>query len=389
MAAEITDIPPYIPGADTPDDLRERARKLLPSKTFAHIIGGAGDERTTAANQAAFGRYRLLPRVLVDISNVDTSTEILGTKLAAPIFTSPMGGMGKIRGGERDLARAAAAAGVGFILTAWPGVTTEEVAEAAGPARWQQLYWQGNRAIMADLVSRAEAVGYRAIVLTVDTALIRATRRRWIRETYNKSSEQLEVTPNLRPYTTPEWQERVAFDRRGHIASEATEEVAISWKNAEWLRSLMHVPFVLKGIMTPEDALRAIEVGANAVMVSNHGGRILDGQPGTLEVLEDIVKAVDGKVPVLVDGGVRRASDIALALALGASAVGIGRPVLWALACGGVDTTTEYLEDLVDDLNRTFGIMGVRTVAEMTRERVSRKDQFLSDAMIAGYIPPP
>lgn len=380
---------PYLPGADTPDILRDRARALLSPALFAHVIGGAGDERTTAANRAGYGRYRLLPRVLVDVSQVDTSVEILGTKFGAPIFTSPTGGISSIHpDGERGVARAAATAGVLFILNAWPGVTTEEVAKAAGPARWQQLYWQGNREIMADLVQRAEGTGYRAMVLTVDTGAF-GTRRRKIRHSY-RNPDELGITANLVRYTAPEWQGRASISPKdGRRIATQGDDLELTWKNVEWLRSVVKVPLALKGIMAPQDALRAIEIGADAVIVSNHGGRNLDGEPGTIEVLEDVVQAVHGRIPVLIDGGVRRASDIAIALGLGAAAVGLGSPVVFALACGGEEVVTAFLEDLVDDLGRTLRLLGVTSVAGMTRDHVSQLDRYVPDAALAPYLPPP
>lgn len=380
---------PYRPGVDTVDDLRDRARKVLSPNLFAHVVGGAGDERTTAANQAGYGRFRLIPRVLIDTLEVDTSIEILGTKLVAPIFVCPTGGIHAMHpDGERGVARAAANAGVLFVLAGFPGCTTEEAAAAAGPARWHQLYWQGNREIMADLVQRAEDSKFRAIVLTVDSPqVVKKDRRRALQAGYEDQLE-LTVTPNLRKYMTPAWEGQFTIGDQGRIAAEASDDLTLTWKNMRWLRSIVHVPFGLKGIMSPHDALQAIEIGADAIIVSNHGGRQLDGEPGSIEVLEEIVKVVKGRIPVLVDGGVRRASDIAIALGLGAAAVGIGRPVVWALANGGEASVTAYLEDLVDDLLQTFRLLGVTTVKGLTRDRVSEYGRFVSDSELARYLPP-
>jgi isopentenyl diphosphate isomerase/L-lactate dehydrogenase-like FMN-dependent dehydrogenase len=163
--------------------------------------------------------------------------------------------------------------------------------------------------------------------------------------------------------------------------------VALTWKNVEWLRSLVHVPFVIKGIRTPHDAIRAVEIGADGIVVSNHGGRNLDGEPGTIELLEDVLEAVKGRATVMLDGGVRRASDIATALGLGAAAVGLGSPVVWALA-SGEENVTAFLKDLVEDLAITFGMMGVSSVSKLTREHVSRKDEFLPDWALPAFMPP-
>ena len=376
----------YIPGADTCDELREMARRVLPPGVFDHTIGGAGEERTMAANRAGFGRYRLLPRVLTDVSSIDASVEVLGTKLSAPIFTSPTGGIGMVhRDGEIGVGRAAEAAGVGFILNAHPSVTIEDAAAAVGPARWHQMYWQGNREIMADLAKRAEDSGYEVIVLTVDNAM-RPRRPRMVRSGYKFPAEM--SATNFQRYTTPEWQDKVQFDDRGRPVKGSSEDVILTWQNVEWLRSIINVPFVLKGVRSPFDALRAIDVGADGIMISNHGGRNLDGEPGTIELLEDIRRAVGKDFTILIDGGVRRPSDIAIALGLGANAVGIGSPVVWALAVGGEETVTAYLEDLVEDLERTLGLVGVARVSDLTRSHVSIRDAYITDDALARFVPP-
>ncbi|ODM71535.1 hypothetical protein A6X20_41295 [Bradyrhizobium elkanii] len=368
----------YIPGGHTADDLCQRARELLPSGVFAHVIGGAGEERTLAANRAGFGRYRLLPRVLVDVAEVDTSVDILGTKLDAPIFTSPTGVINMVHPeSESGIARGAAAAGVGFMLSDMSSVTLEEVASAAGPARWQQIFWRPDREIMADLVERGESAGYKAVVLSVDVGEV--SRRRIVRTGYRLPVE--DGVANLKRYGSAEWQARVR-DRRHDVDDES-----LSWKNVEWLKSIVHVPLLLKGITSPLDARRAVDAGVDGIIVSNHGGRHLDGGPGTIEVLEEILHAVGGKIPVLIDGGVRRASDIAIALSLGAAAVGLGSPVVCALACGGADVVSGFLEDLVADLRRALGVLGAPNVAGLTRDHVSRIDQYVSDTALGPFLP--
>jgi isopentenyl diphosphate isomerase/L-lactate dehydrogenase-like FMN-dependent dehydrogenase len=379
----------YIPGATTYEDMRERAREVMSTAAFDYVVGGAGEERTLAANRAGFGRYRLLPRVLEDVSRIDTSVEVLGTRLSAPIFTCPTGGVSFVYpDGEACVARAAAAAGVAFVLAAHTGVTTEQGAAAAGPARWHQFYWQGNRHVMADLVERAEGSGFKAIFLTVDNAVI-ARRPRMMRtgSTVTALGAAEASATNYVRYMASEWQERVPLNDRGRPAKLGTPEVALTWKNVEWLRSLIHVPFVIKGIRTPDDALRAVEIGADGIVVSNHGGRNLDSEPGTIELLEDVLEAVNGRATVMLDGGVRRASDIAIALGLGAAAVGLGSPVVWALAYGE-ENVTAFLSDLVEDLAITFGMMGVSSVAGLTRAHVSRRDEFLPDWALPAFTPP-
>lgn len=375
----------YIPSADTVDDLQERARRILPTGVFDHVIGGAGEERTTAANRAGFGRYRLLPRVLTDVSTIDTSVTVLGSQLAAPIFTSPTGGVSLAHpDGERGVARAAAAAGVGFILSGSAAFTIEEVAEVAGAERWYQIYWQGYREVMIDLAERAEASGYKAVVLTVDNAYD-GRRPRVVRSAFAFPAEI--STRNFERYTTEAWRDRVVLDRRGRPSKGMTPDVALVWRNVEWLKSAIHVPLVLKGIRSPFDAIRAAEAGADAIIISNHGGRSLDGEPATIEALEAIAQALDGRLPIILDGGVRTATDIAIALALGVSAVGLGRPMVWALANGGEATATAFLEHLVEDLERTFGLLGVSRRMDLGRAHVSRRDQYVGDGALAVYAP--
>jgi isopentenyl diphosphate isomerase/L-lactate dehydrogenase-like FMN-dependent dehydrogenase len=379
-------LPPYAyREGDTADDLCEEARGILPRHLFDHVFCGAGDERTVAANRAGFGRYRLVPRLDEEVRCVDLSTEILGTRISAPIYTCPMAGIDQVHvDGDRGIARAAARTNVLYVPTAWPGVTTEEVAAAAGPARWQQLYWQPDRVVMEDLVHRAEDAGYRAIVLTVDIP-VSARRPRMVPHA-DKRVADMGFQVNLRRYTSPEWRDRVAFTKDGRIASKNGEDVLLTWKNVAWLRSRTHLPFGLKGIQTPDDALRAIDIGANVIFVSTHGGRSLDGEPGAIELLEEIVSAVDSRVPVMLDSGVRRATDIAIALGLGAAAVGIGRPLVWALACGGGDVVTAYLSNLIASLRRTLAQVGAASIAAISRAHVSEAGRFLSDAEISPFL---
>lgn len=362
----------------------------MSTDAFDYVVGGAGEERTLAANRAGFGRYRLLPRVLEDVTHIDTSVEVLGSKLAAPIFTCPTGGLSFVYpDGERCVARAAAAAGLAFVLAAHTGITTEEGGGAAGPERWHQFYWQYNRPVMADLVQRAEDSGFKAIFLTVDNAVI-ARRPRMMRKgsTVTALGVAESSATNYVRYGLPDWAARgVTLNKLHRPTRGTTADDALTWRNIEWFRSRVHVPFVIKGIRTVHDALHAIEVGADGIVVSNHGGRNLDAEPGTIELLEDIIGAVDGRLTVLIDGGVRRASDIAICLGLGAAAVGLGSPVVWALA-RGEDNVTAYLKDLVEDLAITFGMLGVSSVARMTREYVSRKDEFAPDWALPSFLPP-
>jgi isopentenyl diphosphate isomerase/L-lactate dehydrogenase-like FMN-dependent dehydrogenase len=370
-------VDPFVPGADTSDDLRARAHSILPPDVFTHIIGGAGEERTMAANRAGFGQYRLLPRVLTDVSSIDLGVTVLGSAMSAPVFISPVGGIGLVHpDGEGSVARASATTGLGYVLSSAAGILIEDAAVSAGPNRWYQLYWQRSRAVLADLVRRAEDSGFAAIVLTVDNA-VRPKRRRMLRGGYRVPASV--DTVNLARYREPEWAERITTD---------ATDMKLVWDNVEWLRSIVHVPFLLKGIMTTHDARRAVEAGADGVFISNHGGRNLDAEPGTIEVLEEIKAEVGDDAAVLLDGGVRSATDITIALGLGADAVGLGSPIVWALACGGEQTVTAYLEDLVQNLILTFGLMGVASVAQLERGHVSGKNQYVPDWALASFLPP-
>lgn len=367
----------FIPGGHTIDDLRAHARGILPDNIFRHIIGGAGEERTMASNRAGFGQYRLRPRVLTDVSSIDLSTEVLGVRMSAPVFISPAGGIGMVReNGEATVARVSRDTGLGYCLSSAAGILLEDAAANAGDNRWYQLYWQESRVILADLVGRAEAAGYQAIVLTVDNA-VRPKRRRMLLGGYGMPMSS--GTANLARYQEPEWQERIAADITG---------MRLVWKNVEWLRSILHVPLILKGILGAADARLAIEVGADAVFISNHGGRNLDAEPGTIEVLEEVKAEVGDAVAVLLDGGVRSATDVAIALGLGADAVGIGSPIVWALAAGGEEALLGYLADISDALKRTFGLMGISRVSQLTREYVSQRGEYVPDWALASFLPP-
>ncbi|MES2171659.1 MAG: alpha-hydroxy acid oxidase, partial [Actinomycetota bacterium] len=236
----------FVPGGHTIDDLRAHARDLLPENIFTHIIGGAGEERTMASNRAGFGRYRLRPRVLTDVSDIDLGTEVLGVRMSAPVFISPAGGIGMVRdGGEAMVARVSRDTGLGYCLSSAAGILIEDAAANAGDNRWYQLYWQQSRAILADLVARAETAGYQAIVLTVDNA-VRPKRRRMLLGGYSMPASA--GTVNLSRYQEPEWQDRIAADVTG---------MQLVWKNVEWLRSIVHVPLILKGILGAADARAA------------------------------------------------------------------------------------------------------------------------------------
>lgn len=333
----------------------ELARASLDSSVYDYVAGGADDETSLRANEAAFDRYSLRPRVLAGVREADLAVTLLGSPWSAPLFIAPMGGHRLMHSdGELATASASASAGIGYVASSAATIALEDVAPAAGPGPWFQLYWLADRGIVADLVRRAEAAGYGALCLTVDMPVV-GLRRRDLANRYELPSHLRHA--NLAPY-------RVDAAGDGEVSYFGRLiDGSVGWKDLTWLRSLTSMPLIIKGVMTAEDARTAVAEGVEAVYVSNHGGRQLGRCPSTIEVLPEIVAAVDGVVPVLMDGGVRRASDVMVALALGADAVGIGRPVLWALAAGAGEAVEELLSRLVADLNRLMimtGRVGVR-----------------------------
>lgn len=349
----------------TAEELEDAARRLLPSEVYDYIAGGADDERALRANRAAFNRFALRPRVLAGLDGVDTSIELLGGRRPTPLLVAPMGTHRMVHpDGELASAAGAAAAGVGYVTSSAASCTLEDIAAVAGPAPWFQLYWVHDRDVTADLVRRAVAAGYGAICLTVDMPAV-GLRRRDLANGFVLPSGVRHV--NLDPY------EHLATgdDARVRYFGRLVDST-VSWDDLDWLRSLSDLPLVIKGVMTGADADRAVDAGVDAVFVSNHGGRQLGRAPSTLDALEEVAAAVDGRLPVILDGGVLSAADVVIALALGASAVAIGRPVLWALATGGEDAVQAFLRQVVTDLERTMTMMGVDAIARLAPAALAR-----------------
>ncbi len=323
-------------------ELEASARRKLEPATYDYVAGGAGEELTLAANRQGFERLRLRPRVLVDVSSVSPATSLLGMELTAPIFVSPMGTPSHRLVHPESVegtAGGAADAGVGYMLSA----STAETLDVPGEDRICQINILG-RAATADLVARASSAGYRAICATVDVP-VAALRRRNLRHGIGPGRE---AEAGSRGFADP------------------TFSAPATWDDIEWLRSITALPVLVKGIMTAEDARIAMDVGVTGVVVSNHGGRQIDHALGTIDVLPEVVEAVAGRGPVLLDGGVRTSTDVVIALALGAAAIGMGRPVMWALAVGGRRGVADFLRMIVSDLVRTMCLIGVRSVDELT-----------------------
>jgi 4-hydroxymandelate oxidase len=330
------------------------ARARLSPAAFAYFAGGSWDEQTLRENEAAFARRRLLPRVLVDVANVDPSTSILGQPVALPLGFAPAANQ-VLAHGEAEVipARVAANRRLLYCLSTFSNRALEDVARVGRGARWFQLYVQKDRGRSAEMVQRAAAAGYGAIVLTVDLPSA-GYREREIREPLPGGT----ALPNI---------------GNAEAFSGAYAELvdpSFAWPDVAWLRGLSDLPLVIKGILDPADAGRAVEHGAAGIVVSNHGGRQLDRSPAGIDALEPVVDAVAGRAEVYLDGGVRRGTDIVTALALGAKAVFIGRPYLYALAAAGEAGVLRCVEILEAELRIAMQLLGAPTVAGLTRDRV-------------------
>jgi isopentenyl diphosphate isomerase/L-lactate dehydrogenase-like FMN-dependent dehydrogenase len=343
------------------------ARERLTRAAYDYYAGGAEDEATLRANRAAFARFYLRPRVLVDVSRVDLSTELLGERLSMPVLLAPTAFQRlACPEGELASARAARAAGTLMIASTIATTTVEEIASAAPGPLWFQLYVFRDRAITRDLVRRVEACGCGALVLTL-TVPVQGNRERDARNGF-RLPPGLEMAnfSGLRQAGMPE-AEGSGLD--AFIGREF--DPTLTWDAVAWLRSETRLPIVLKGVCDPRDAALAVEHGMDAVIVSNHGGRQLDSAEPTLLALPRVAGAVDGRVPVLMDGGVRRGTDVVKALALGARAVLIGRPYLWGLAAEGEAGVERVLSLLRAELERTLALLGRPRVAGLGRDAIT------------------
>lgn len=340
------------------------AQARLPAMVYDYYAGGAHDEITLAENRAAFDRLRLHGRVLRDMSQRSPATSLLGQEIAFPLVVAPTAlHEMACREGEAATARAAGAAGVPLILSTLSNVAVEEVCAAATGPVWFQLYVQRDRDRTARMVERAVAAGCSALVLTVDA-------QTWgIRERDERNGFRMPEGLIMRNLAAAEASGRFPEVEGSGLAAYVTEnfDTALSGKDLEWLVATAGVPVLVKGVLRADDARRAADYGAAGVMVSNHGGRQLDTAPASLEVLPAVTAALrDSGVPVLVDGGVRRGTDIVKALALGAHAVAVGRPVLWGLAVHGEQGVAQVLATFRDEFDRAMALCGARSVDELS-----------------------
>jgi len=345
-------------------DYERAAEAQLDPGAFGYVAGGANDEWTMRENRAAFERWVLRPRMLVDISDVTTATTVLGVKSSMPLLVAPTAFQRTVHpDGEVAMARAAAAVGTVMCLSTFATATIEEVAEAApGAPRWFQLYWSSDRGFVSDVVARAEAAGFGAILVTVD--LPRLGRREQDLRTGFVVPEELPVPAFV----------ALADAARAVSPEDISWAVddTLTWRDLEWLRSVSSLPVLVKGVLTAEDTLLAAEAGMDGVVVSNHGGRQLDGVGATLDALPEVVEAAGERLVVLMDGGIRRGSDVVKALALGAQAVLAGRPPLWGLGADGADGAQRVLELLRDEIELALALCGCTAPAQVTRAHVGR-----------------
>ncbi|HEY7351061.1 MAG TPA: alpha-hydroxy acid oxidase [Ktedonobacterales bacterium] len=349
-------------------ELETLAQQRMPGMVYDYYAGGAEDEVTLRENRAVFERIALRPRMLVDVSAIDTSTTVLGQRVAAPILVAPTA-MHRLGHPEGELAtvRGAGAAETLMAVSTLATTTLEDVAAAASGPLWFQLYVNKDREITRALVQRAKAAGYQALCLTVDAP--HSGRRE--RDVRNHFALPPEV--QLANFSGPEMSMMPRQDSGSALPTYVARmmDLTLAWKDVAWFRSIAEMPILVKGILTAEDARLAVEYGADGIVVSNHGGRQLDTAIAAIRALPEVVEAADGRAEVYLDGGVRRGTDVLKALALGARAVLIGRPILWGLALDGADGVQRVLEMLRHELEEVMLLAGRPTIASIDNSLLS------------------
>ena len=385
-----------------PRRLEVAAQRAMSRRAWAYVAGSAGQQRTARANLAAFGRYRLVPRMLRDVAARDLEVELLGRRLPAPVLLAPVGVLDLVHpDADSAVARAAAQLGLPMVVSTQASQPTETIARAGGEGpRWFQLYWSRSRELVASMVQRAEAAGCEAIVVTLDTHLL-GWRPFDLDEGYLPFAEgrgiaQYTSDPVFRSLVrsrqggpTPlAGRPRVGAARtlvslarspgglrEARAAVETFLDVfsnpSLTWDDLAFLRTVTSLPVLVKGVQHPADAELALRAGIDGIVVSNHGGRQVDGAVASLDALPGVVAAVDGRVPVLFDSGVRSGADVAIALALGASAVLVGRPYVHGLALAGTDGVVAVLDHVLAELDLTLGLVGGSRIADLTPEALA------------------
>lgn len=359
--------------------LEQKAREVLDPRAHDYVAGGAGGENTMQANLESFRHWRIVPRMFRDVSETDMSVELLGFKLPAPILLGPVGVQGIVHP-EAEVAtgRTTAALGLPFVLSTVSTKTIEKVAEAMGPGqRWFQLYWGKNPDLTASMLQRAEKAGYTALVVTLDTSML-GWRERDLEHGYLPffSGEGLSnyfTDPVFRAVlkAPPEENPTEAIRLWASIFTNTT----LTWNDLAFLRQHTRLPILLKGILHSDDASHAVDCGVDGVIVSNHGGRQVDGAIAALDALPDVVKAVGGKIPVLFDSGIRRGADIMKALALGARAVLVARLYVWGLAVAGETGVRDAILNLLADFELSMALSGFTSPSELIPNILQRSDR--------------
>ncbi len=383
LSGMLEDEPPEFPVAY--EDLVERAREELSDEAFAYVAGGAGSESTVEANDRAFDEWQIVPRIMRDISDRDLSVDLFGHEYPSPVLLAPIGVQSILHDeAELAVARAASAFDVPMICSSVSSYSIEDVSDELGASPgWFQLYWSSDRDVAASFLERAEDAGYEAVVVTLDTPKM-GWRERDI---------ELGYLPFLEGEGLTNYFEDPAFRDRLEADPQEDEEAAIAswqacfgdasltWDDLEWLQAQTDLPVLIKGVLHPDDAREAVERGVDGMVVSNHGGRQVDGAIPALDALPEVVDAVDDvtdpdeDVPVLFDSGIRRGSDVVRAVALGADAVLLGRPYALGLGIGGEDGVRAVLENLLADLDLTVGLSGCASLEEVDRSTVRRAER--------------
>jgi len=379
------------------DDLRREAKKRLPRAMYDYIAGFAEDGVCGERNRTAFFHYELIPRMLRDVTEVDTRTTLFGEPVDFPLILAPTA-LSRLfhHRGEAAVAAAAGKMNTIYALSTLSSVSIEEVAQFAGP-KWFQIYVYKDRSLVKEFIQRAKAAGYKALCLTVDAA-VSGNREQDLRNGFKVPPEP-SVKTVLETLCHPQWLwhhftsptvttanvsgERMAGKRdTNSFLQYVNEQItpSVTWKDVEWMREQWQGPLVIKGLMSPEDASMAATVGADGIVLSNHGGRQLDHASATIDMLPEVVDRVGDQLEIVVDSGIRRGTDMAKALALGAKACMVGRPYLYGLSAGGEAGVLRALEIFQQEFHRTLQLLGCPSVAELDRS-------YLRDASVAGTAP--
>lgn len=346
--------------------LENQAKDLLDLHAFSYIQSGAGKEETLRKNESSFEKYVIVPRFLTDVSNVDTSIDLFGRELPVPILFAPVG-MQRMAHEKGELASSKAAGmfSIPFIQSTVSSFSIEEIAaETTDSPKWFQLYWSNNAEISFSMVERAEKAGYEAIVLTVDTVQM-GWREADLRNQFSPLKQGLGKANYIHD---PVFMESLKDHEETTIIEGILENIyhpTLDWNDVKQLKEKTSLPILLKGILHPEDAKLALQYGVDGIIVSNHGGRQLDGVISSIDTLPTVVQAVEGRIPVMFDSGIRRGTDIVRALALGATAVCIGRPYIYALAVDGENGVKSYVASLIDEFTTAMGLAGAKTIEQI------------------------